>query len=291
MIGPDAEEGEALAGMRESRTIDLEAFRKNEYFKIASFNSRSINNKFQKIRDMTHTIAPVVLCVQETWGKNKTTEYSIRGYHKPEFSVRQGESMNLGGGVATWVREDTDFEVMKSPFKEKVIETQTIHLTEMNMIIVNVYRPFGSIDTFFDTLNQHLDNLKREEPLADILLMGDFNIDLMRVTKSSERLLEDTIIHGFIQRVTKPTRTTDNTESLIDHVYTKSRKHPYTDIIISDISDHYITVTTFPNESAKIKKTTITKRWFTRDSYTEIQQMLAAEDWSDLASQSEGHAL
>ena len=74
---------------------------------------------------------------------------------------------------------------MKSPFIEKV---KTIHLTEANMIIVNVYRPFGNIDTFFENLIQHIINLTKEEPLADILLMGDFNIDLMRTTKSSERL-------------------------------------------------------------------------------------------------------
>ena len=129
---------------------------------------------------------------------------------------------------------DIDFEKIKSPFIEKVIETQTIHLTEVNMIIVNVYRPFGNIDTFFENLIQHIINLTKEEPFADILLMGD----LMRTTKSSERLVEDTIFHGFIQRVTMPTRTTDNTKSLIDHVYTKTRNHPYTDIIQSDISDH-----------------------------------------------------
>ena len=121
------------------------------------------------------------------------------------------------------------------------------------MIIVNVYRPFGNIDTFFKNLIKHIINLTKEEPLAEILLMGDFNIDLMRTTKSSERLVEDTIFHGFIQRVTMPTRTTDNTKSLIDHVYTKTRNHPYTDIIQSDISDHYITITTFPTKSAQIK--------------------------------------
>ena len=76
------------------------------------------------------------------------------------------------------------------------------------MILVNVYRLFGNIDTFIENLIQHIINLTQEEPLADILLMGDFNINLMRATKSSEQLVEDTIFHGFIQRVTMPTRTT-----------------------------------------------------------------------------------
>ena len=120
--------------------------------------------------------------------------------------------------------------------------------------------------------------------MADILLMEYFNIDLMRTTKSSERLVEDTIFHGFIQRVTLPTRTTDNTKSLFDHVYTKTSNHPYTDIIQSDILDHYITITTFPTKSAQIKKQMITKRWFKGDSYIQIQEILAGEDWSILHS-------
>ena len=68
MTGEDMEEGQVPTGMRESRTLDLETVAKNDKFKIASFNARSINNKFQNIRDMTHKTSPVVLCIQETWG-------------------------------------------------------------------------------------------------------------------------------------------------------------------------------------------------------------------------------
>ena len=65
---------------------------KDPTFKILSFNAQSINNKFQKIRDVTQTL----LCVLETWGKNPITDYSIKGYHKPENRCRKG-NMNSGG--------------------------------------------------------------------------------------------------------------------------------------------------------------------------------------------------
>ena len=32
-------------------------------------NAQSINNKFQKIRDLMEQIQPIVLAIQETWGK------------------------------------------------------------------------------------------------------------------------------------------------------------------------------------------------------------------------------
>ena len=106
-----------------------------------------MNNKFQKIRDLTQSIKPVCLAIQETWGKNNTTDYSIRGYHKPDISTRKG-TMNAGGGVGLWIKSDTDFESLPSLFIDKKIETQTIVLPDLHIIIVNVYRPFGDKDLF-----------------------------------------------------------------------------------------------------------------------------------------------
>ena len=68
------------------------------------------------------------------------TDYSIKGYHKPEILARAG-NMNAGGGVGNWIREDIDFEIIKSPFKDKTIETLTMLLPDLDIIIINAYRP------------------------------------------------------------------------------------------------------------------------------------------------------
>ena len=80
-------------------------------FKILSLNAQSINNKFQAIRDVTNDTKATILAVQETWGRNATTDYSIAGFHRPEFVTRRGEGMNLGG-VAIWIQNDHDYEVL-----------------------------------------------------------------------------------------------------------------------------------------------------------------------------------
>ena len=245
--------------MRESRYIELQQFQASNKLSIMSLNAQSINNKFQKIRDATHKIAPVALCIQETWGKNKTTDYSIRGYHKPEFVVRKGESMNLGGGVATWVRDDIDFEVWKSPFIEKIIETQTLHLPELNIIIVNVYRPFGSFETFIDNLHSHIGECVKREPQAHLILTGDFNVNLLQEHSQAKQLLEYTLDHNMLQRVTLPTRITEKTETLIDHAYLRSKADTQTGVIVADFSDHFIILTTFLNKRRKRVKQAITK--------------------------------
>ena len=84
-----------------SRQILISDLKKSQEHKILSLNAQSMNNKFQKIRDMVQLCNPTALYIQETWGRNPTTDYSIRGYHKPEIKTREG-NMNSGGGVGVW---------------------------------------------------------------------------------------------------------------------------------------------------------------------------------------------
>ena len=84
-------------------------------------NAQSISNKLQKIRDLTHTCKPTIVAIQETWGRNSLTDYSIKGFHPPVIQPRKGDSMNIGGGVGIWISEKTDFERVESPFVDKVI--------------------------------------------------------------------------------------------------------------------------------------------------------------------------
>ena len=69
--------------------------------------------------------------------------------------------MNAGGGVGIWIREDTDYESLKSPFIDKLIETQTILLPDLNLIIINVYRPFRDKDIFLKKLLEHILEVKK----------------------------------------------------------------------------------------------------------------------------------
>ena len=59
----------------------------------------------------------------------------------------------------------------------------------------------------------------------DIVMVGDFNIDLLQDNDHRDKLIEHTVIAGFIQQVTLPTRTTATSKSLIDHIFTKSKKN------------------------------------------------------------------
>jgi hypothetical protein len=54
---------------------------------------------------------------------------------------------------------------------------------------------------------------------TNVLLMGDFNIDLMKPQHHWESTLE---LFGLSQLINEPTRITDKSSTLIDHIYTNN---------------------------------------------------------------------
>ena len=50
-------------------------------------------------------------------------------------------------------------------------------------------------------------------------------------------------------------------------------------MLITDISDHFATLTVFPKWKKQTVKSKITKRWLTPESYEQINHLLAAETW------------
>ena len=64
-----------------------------------------MSDKFDAIRAIADSTGTPILALQEVWGQNLTTGYSIKGYHKPEIITRKAGGMNADGGVAIWVKQ------------------------------------------------------------------------------------------------------------------------------------------------------------------------------------------
>ena len=72
--------------------------------------------------------------------------------------------------------------------------------------------------------------------------MGDFNINLLNVATHQKTydFIDNVIAQGFIPYITKPTRITSTTATLIDHLYSKHTHTEYDSrIIITDMTDHF----------------------------------------------------
>ena len=90
----------------------------------------------------------------------------------------------------------------------------------------------------------------------EIILLGDFNIDLKKTTKNKQiPCLKITLTHNLHQLVESLPRVTQNSKTLIDHIYvSKSWNTTETCVPISNKSDHYPVCLTWTKKGAKIPR-------------------------------------
>jgi endonuclease/exonuclease/phosphatase family metal-dependent hydrolase len=88
-------------------------------------------------------------------------------------------------------------------------------------------------------LEKILDIIDKENKIC--YLMGDFNIDLFKSESCdySNRFLEQLFTSSYFPLITKATRVTHHTTTLIDNIFTNNiEKINDSIIILSDLSDH-----------------------------------------------------
>ena len=85
--------------------------------------------------------------------------------------------------------------------------------------------------------------IKEENKIA--YLMGDFNIDLLKVNlhAKTNEFVNDVISRGFLPKITRPTRITPHTATLIDNIYSNDNRptsqNDISGIIMTDVAYHF----------------------------------------------------
>ena len=155
-----------------------------------------------------------------------------------------------GGGVDLYVNDSIpytvreDFEFFYNEMESLFIEIDSkVFQTASNIIIGIVYRmPDSSIDIFNDRVADIFNVIDKENKL--FYMLGDLNIDFLkcyehRLTSSFIDILYS---NNAFPLITKPTRVTQNTATLIDHILTNNfdiMGYHKQGILCTDISDHY----------------------------------------------------
>ena len=110
------------------------------------------------------------------------------------------------------------------------------------MIVACIYRhPSMNPTEFIDIyLSELLQKLSRED--KTIMLMGDFNIDLLKydTNKDSTMFLDIMYTNFLLPYITIPTRVTTHSKTLIDNIFSSNIEDGLiSGNIITTISDHY----------------------------------------------------
>ena len=121
-------------------------------------------------------------------------------------------------------------------------------------ILCNVYRLPCYLATDIDLFNAEFCSLLRtiKHRNSSVLVCGDFNIDLLSVTSNRHvtEYFDNIITSRFFPKITLPTRIQENSNTLIDQIWSNNleeSKKSKSCILINDISDHKMIFTFIEN--------------------------------------------
>ena len=241
--------------------------------RILYLNVRSITRHMDECRDtFSYSKKYDVICFNETSCDvdqlpNGIDNILINGFHEPIMQKPHRVS-NKGGGLAIYVNlnvcEADNFEKFTIP--DNVIpEVPTsdtpceilfakINIKQANnnncksYLVGNIYRsPSHSTSSIHEYLDTVLTALRRHGN-KNITYGGDFNIDLCKYDDDNncQNLIDTAAKHNFVQIINRPTRVTQHSATLIDHIYTnKIGDVVSSGVVTFDISDHlgtYVTI-------------------------------------------------
>ena len=244
--------------------------------RILSLNIRSLFKGIDKLREDIFILQEKcdLLCLCETNLKedrlpNGLADITLEGFHEPIFKEPHRKS-GKGGGLAIYVNKSfcdsdaiTELEFLNTAINPepdppgeflfvkiglKIQKTNNKAYATKNIVIGNIYRsPSSNHAKFIKHLECHLCILDRHKNNITYIV-GDFNVDLSKYDTDlhCHDLINQMAEHNFAQVISLPTRITDHTATIIDHVYSNQVHTLLTSRVVTlDISDHLGTYVQF----------------------------------------------
>ena len=265
------------------------------YFSYMTFNIQSIHSKFNQFQDMIQNLidnhcAPDVILLQEIWKIHDTALFQLTGYNFIHKSRMQGQ----GGGVGIYVKSVYRFNIIEplSIFVDHIYESIFIELwlsKNNKSIIGNIYRPPSNhpvLNTqeqflnFFDLLSNTLDNFTNLH--SKVIIGGDFNLDALKygIIRNVTDYIDLLFSYGFLQLVMRPTRCTDHSATLIDHIISNDHADLNEVILLtSKISDHFPVIYISKSHKIKPRPLLMSYRDFSRDNFDRFIDGLNSINW------------
>ena len=165
-----------------------------------------------------------------------TGTFKIKGFQTP---FRKDNVSNGGGGILVYVRDYINAE------RREDLETNDISCLWLEIspdkgksfLVGNMYRPPDSKIEYNDRFEDFIDTVLNEG--KEFILLGDINKNLLN--NDIKREWGNFIASlGLTQLVSEPTRVTNDSSTLIDHIYTNNEENiRNVNVEKLSISDHY----------------------------------------------------
>ena len=174
------------------------------------------------------------------------------------------------------------------------MECLAIEIVDFKLICLCIYRPIGADylggrntnDEFREELMEVVDNCLQKYPDFKILMMGDFNINLLDIkSENARQLVADMAGLGLTNQIHAPTRVCKTTATLIDQCWTNLSLKK-TRVLIDGVADHYGTYVEFKHTGGEEEENENERliRVLNGAAFKRIKKGLRDADWNFLHS-------
>lgn len=221
-----------------------------------------------------------ILGICETFINDKT-HYNVKipGY---KF-VDKNRLVHEKGGLGLFLNDGAQFERLPELEKynvEKVCEILAVEcrLGTKKIQVCVVYKPPSApIPLFLQSLESLLASLDDK----DVVVMGDFNINLLEFNENTHTTEFITLMssNSLIPSCTIPTRVASTSATLIDNIFLTT---PATSsqVVLTDFSDHFFLISDVRYQIHKIKSPETATRIINKKNLVCLKDKLNLTDWS-----------
>lgn len=196
------------------------------------FNVRSVGRNFDELIVYLHQLnidSVQVIILSECWnlkGVSKTEFYI------PEFRAYNNDShFNQNDGCIVYIRESIEAMINIIPLSNINLLRVTFFYNDNSIGLTASYRPNPTnIRQYIGELDGYFANIARK---SIELFIGDINIDLLKISDTQVSNYVNTLAeHGLFSYIDKPTRITESSQSLIDHIFVGMNNKVRKDLLI-----------------------------------------------------------
>jgi hypothetical protein len=236
-----------------------------------------------------------VIGITETWLSDTNCDlYNINGYEH----FKEIRDNRRGGGVSIFVDQELDACCRQDIcISESYLESVFIEVSKENCglskdcIIGVLYRPPNTdVNHFTEKMNELLIALKTENKI--VYIMGDFNLNVLGIENHlpTSDFMEMMYSFGLFPVISRPTRVTANSVTLIDNIFTNdiSNTNNHQGIFFIDISDNFPVFFINGKSDTATSDKFIWKRSIDANNINAFQYELLQTHWNDVLDCNDG---
>ncbi len=277
-------------------------FKNLKNLSIFSLNVQSLSAKYNDIKELfnlfsSHSCSPDIVCLQETWKIFDSSYFVLPNYSPLQVKSRENRQ---GGGVGLYIKNGIQFQVLseKSLFLEYIIESVVVEIVLENkkkIAVVSLYRPAtphpnltqkDQMEQFLELFTNLVNDLQNS--YSDVYIFGDVNIDVLKYDSvpAVQDYVDLLFSLGLLQIITRPTRCSANSATLIDHAILNPKSAACESAIItSKISDHFPIIYICDTFRCSRVEKTVTFRDYSEQNIQRFKETIHYYSWNTVLNE------